>query len=150
VTVLRLLSALTTKHSHILNLLSCRIWFVRFFYRGELSFNTLVSIESRHCPCIGHVRGGSENGRQWYEEPNGGKLLCKKNTFHDFVDVARWLIDTRALTSPDRLSCEGLSAGGLLVAASALNEAPELSRAALMIVPYHLLTTCQCSPSLNL
>jgi oligopeptidase B len=85
---------------------------------------------------LAHVRGGAENGRQWYEEPNGGKLLCKKNTFHDFVDVARWLIDTRALTSPNRLSCEGQSAGGLLVAASALVEAPELFRAALLIVPF--------------
>jgi oligopeptidase B len=62
--------------------------------------------------------------------------LCKKNTFNDFVDVARWLIGIRALTSPDRLSCEGQSAGGLLVAASAIVEAPELFRVALLIVPF--------------
>merc|ERR1719491_2907048 len=42
---------------------------------------------------IAHVRGGGEMGRQWYEEPNGAKFLCKKNTFFDFVDVARWLIN---------------------------------------------------------
>ena len=35
---------------------------------------------------IAHVRGGGEMGRQWYEEPNGAKYLCKKNTFNDFVD----------------------------------------------------------------
>ena len=32
-------------------------------------------------------------GRQWYEEPNGAKYLCKKNTFNDFVDVAKWLTE---------------------------------------------------------
>jgi oligopeptidase B len=30
---------------------------------------------------IGHVRGGGEMGRRWYEQ---GKLLAKKNTFTDF------------------------------------------------------------------
>ena len=30
-----------------------------------------------------------------YEEPNGAKYLCKKNTFNDFVDVAKWLIEVR-------------------------------------------------------
>lgn len=32
-------------------------------------------------------------GRQWYEEPNGAKYLCKVNTFNDFCDVARWLLE---------------------------------------------------------
>lgn len=51
-----------------------------------------------------------------YEEPNGGKYLCKKNTFNDFVDVARFLVEE--WTTPDKLSCEGRSAGGLLIGAS--------------------------------
>ena len=38
---------------------------------------------------IAHIRGGGEMGRHWYEEPNGGKYLCKKNTFDDFVDVGK-------------------------------------------------------------
>jgi oligopeptidase B len=33
---------------------------------------------------IAHVRGGQELGRQWYED---GRLLHKKNTFSDFIDV---------------------------------------------------------------
>ena len=41
---------------------------------------------------IAHVRGGGELGRLWYEN---GKKLHKKNTFTDFVDGARHLIDTR-------------------------------------------------------
>lgn len=84
---------------------------------------------------IAHIRGGAEMGRQWYEEPNGAKYLCKKNTFNDFVDVGRWLVEGRKLTAPDRLSCEGRSAGGMLIGAS-INQAPELFRAAILGVPF--------------
>jgi len=86
---------------------------------------------------IAHVRGGGEMGRQWYEEPNGGKYLCKKSTFQDFVDVAEWLIsDTgKGITKPELLSCEGRSAAGLLIGAS-INVAPELFRAAILGVPF--------------
>lgn len=76
-----------------------------------------------------------EMGRQWYEEPNGGKYLCKKNTFNDFVDVARNFVNDRKWTTPDKLSCEGRSAGGLLIGA-ALNQAPELFRCAILGVPF--------------
>jgi oligopeptidase B len=82
---------------------------------------------------IAHVRGGGEMGRQWYEEPNGAKFLCKKNTFNDFVDVARHLLTE--WTTPEMLSCEGRSAGGMLVGA-AINQAPELFRAAILGVPF--------------
>eukprot|EP00592_Proboscia_alata_P003484 CAMPEP_0194370542 /NCGR_PEP_ID=MMETSP0174-20130528/18846_1 /TAXON_ID=216777 /ORGANISM="Proboscia alata, Strain PI-D3" /LENGTH=876 /DNA_ID=CAMNT_0039148057 /DNA_START=23 /DNA_END=2653 /DNA_ORIENTATION=+ len=84
---------------------------------------------------IAHVRGGGEMGRQWYEEPNGAKYLCKQNTFHDFVDVAKYLINDRKITTPSQLSCEGRSAGGLLVGAS-INQAPELFKMALLGVPF--------------
>jgi oligopeptidase B len=71
---------------------------------------------------LAHVRGGGELGRPWYEEPNG-KYLGKKNSFNDFVDIARWLTDEtseriaadekgRGITIPSKLSCEGKSAGG--------------------------------------
>jgi oligopeptidase B len=84
---------------------------------------------------IAHIRGGAEMGRQWYEEPNGAKYLCKKNTFNDFVDVGRWLVEDRKLTTPKLLSCEGRSAGGLLIGAS-INQAPELFQAAILGVPF--------------
>ena len=74
-------------------------------------------------------------GRQWYEEPNGAKYLCKKNSFNDMVDIARFLIVDRKLTSPEKLSCEGRSAGGLLIG-GAINQAPELFKVALMDVPF--------------
>lgn len=70
---------------------------------------------------------------QWYEDPTGGKYLCKKNTFNDFVDVANFLI--KEWTSPDKLSCEGRSAGGLLIGA-AINQSPELFRVAILGVPF--------------
>jgi oligopeptidase B len=84
---------------------------------------------------IAHVRGGGEMGRQWYEEPNGAKYLCKKNTFNDFVDVANWLVHDRKLTNSNLLSCEGRSAGGLLIGAS-INQAPELFKMAVLGVPF--------------
>ena len=84
---------------------------------------------------IAHVRGGGEMGRQWYEEPNGAKYNCKKNSFHDFIDVGRWLVNDKKLTTPAQLSCEGRSAGGLLIGAS-LNEDPELFGVAILGVPF--------------
>ena len=72
---------------------------------------------------------------QWYEEPNGAKYLCKKNTFNDFVDVARFMVEKKKLTSPDKLSCEGRSAGGLLIGAT-INQAPELFNTAILGVPF--------------
>ena len=66
---------------------------------------------------------------------DGAKYLCKKNTFNDFVDVAKWLIDERKLTTPALLSAEGRSAGGLLIGAS-INQAPELFKAVILGVPF--------------
>jgi oligopeptidase B len=81
---------------------------------------------------IAHVRGGGEMGRPWYVD---GKLLNKKHTFTDFIDVARYLIHEKQWTTTDLLSCEGRSAGGLTVGAS-LNLAPELFRVAILGVPF--------------
>ncbi|CAB9499500.1 Dipeptidyl aminopeptidase BI [Seminavis robusta] len=103
----------------------------------EASFSaTRLSLLNRGIVyAIAQIRGGGEMGRQWYEEPNGAKYLCKKNTFNDFVDVARYLIDTKKLTSPQKLTCEGRSAGGLLIGAS-INQAPELFKVAILGVPF--------------
>ena len=84
---------------------------------------------------IAHIRGGGKMGQTWYEEPNGAKYLCKTNTFNDFVDTAKWLINERKLTMPNLLSCEGRSAGGLLINAS-INQAPELFKVAILGVPF--------------
>ncbi|WP_280460523.1 S9 family peptidase [Nocardia carnea] len=94
---------------------------------------------------IAHVRGGGEMGRLWYEN---GKTLTKKNTFTDFVDCARHLVDN-ATTSADRMIADGGSAGGLLVGAVA-NMAPELFAGVLANVPFVDPLTSILDPSLPL
>lgn len=86
---------------------------------------------------IAHVRGGEYMGRQWYED---GKLLTKKNTFTDFIDVSKYLIE-QGYTSSPHLYASGGSAGGLLMGAI-VNMAPELYNGILASVPFvDVLTT---------
>lgn len=80
---------------------------------------------------VAHVRGGGERGRDWYVQ---GKKLKKKNTFTDFVDSTRWLLD-HGWGRPGRVAAMGGSAGGLLMGAVA-NMAPELYAAVLAQVPF--------------
>ncbi|MFZ8757844.1 S9 family peptidase [Microbacterium sp. HMH0099] len=94
---------------------------------------------------VAHVRGGGEMGRQWYED---GKILAKRNSFTDFVAVARHLV-TAGYTTPDRLVAEGGSAGGLLMGAVA-NLAPELFAGVLASVPFVDALTTILDPSLPL
>jgi len=70
---------------------------------------------------IAHIRGGQYLGRQWYED---GKLFKKKNTFSDFVDCSKYLIENN-YTSAKHHYAMGGSAGGLLMGA-VINLAPEL------------------------
>ena len=80
---------------------------------------------------IAHVRGGEYLGREWYEN---GKLLHKKNTFTDFVDISEYLIEQK-YTSPEHLYAMGGSAGGLLMGA-VINMAPELYNGVVAAVPF--------------
>ncbi|HFC12124.1 MAG TPA: S9 family peptidase, partial [Anaerolineae bacterium] len=80
---------------------------------------------------IAHVRGSQMLGRQWYDD---GKFLNKRNTFTDFVACAQHLIANN-YTSPEKMSMEGRSAGGLLMGA-VLNIAPHLFKAAVAGVPF--------------
>ncbi len=80
---------------------------------------------------IAHVRGGSEFGRQWYED---GRLLNKKNTFTDFIACAEHLI-SKKYTSRDRMIFAGFSAGGLLIGA-VINMRPDLCVGAVADVPF--------------
>ena len=80
---------------------------------------------------IAHIRGGQEMGRHWYDD---GKMMKKKNTFHDFIDVAEDLVKS-GYTSPARLVANGGSAGGLLMGAVA-NMRPDLFRAIVADVPF--------------
>ncbi|MGH7623005.1 MAG: S9 family peptidase, partial [Gemmatimonadaceae bacterium] len=81
----------------------------------EASFNfaVLSLVDRGFGYAIAHVRGGEEMGRAWYDD---GKMMNKKNTFNDFVDVGEYLEKER-YTSADRMVANGGSAGGLLMGA---------------------------------
>jgi oligopeptidase B len=94
---------------------------------------------------IAHVRGGEELGRQWYED---GKLLNKKNTFTDFIDVAEFLVE-EGYTNPGKLFAQGGSAGGLLMGAIT-NMRPDLFKGVLALVPWVDVVTTMLDESIPL
>ena len=94
---------------------------------------------------IAHIRGGEDLGRPWYEN---GKLLKKKNTFTDFVDCSKFLIEQK-FTSPEHLYAEGGSAGGLLMGV-VVNIAPELYNGVIAQVPFVDVMTTMLDDSIPL
>jgi len=46
---------------------------------------------------IAHIRGGEEMGREWYED---GKMFNKINTFNDFIDCGKFLVDNKYTFMP--------------------------------------------------
>ena len=80
---------------------------------------------------IAHIRGGDDLGQQWYLD---GKLDKRANTFNDFVDVARGLVE-QGWTSAGRIAIAGRSAGGELMGA-VVNSDPELWGAVIADVPF--------------
>lgn len=80
---------------------------------------------------IAHIRGGEYLGRDWYED---GRMLQKKNTFFDFIDAAKYLVQEGYTSSP-HLYAMGGSAGGLLVGA-VMNYEPQLFNGVVAQVPF--------------
>jgi oligopeptidase B len=80
---------------------------------------------------IAHIRGGDDLGQQWYHD---GKLDKRLNTFTDFVDVAKGLIEG-GWTSAGRIAIAGGSAGGELMGA-VVNSDPDLWGAVVADVPF--------------
>ncbi len=94
---------------------------------------------------IAHVRGGEDMGRYWYEE---GRQLKKMNTFHDFIDCAKHLIENRYCH--ESLCCAmGGSAGGLLMGA-VINMEPTLWKAVVAAVPFVDVVTTMLDDSIPL
>lgn len=94
---------------------------------------------------IAHVRGGQELGRGWYDN---GRLLNKKNSFTDFVDVTRGLV-AQGYAAKGRVAAMGGSAGGLLMGAVA-NIAPADYRAIVSLVPFVDVVTTMLDASIPL
>ncbi len=111
------------------------------------SFNSarLSLIDRGFAFAIAHIRGSQTLGREWYED---GKMLKKKNTFNDFIDCARFLIDHQ-YTNPDQLFAMGGSAGGLLMGA-VVNMAPELFKGVVAVVPFIDVVTTMSDPTIPL
>ena len=94
---------------------------------------------------IAHIRGGQVYGRQSYDD---GKMLNKKNTFYDFIDAGKHLIDEK-ITSSDKLFAVGGSAGGLLIGA-VVNMEPSLWKGAIAAVPFVDAVTTMADPTIPL
>lgn len=92
-----------------------------------------------------HVRGGEEMGRAWYEK---GKLLFKRNTFRDFIDATKYLLEN-GYGDRDKVFAAGGSAGGLLMGVIA-NEAPELYTGIIAHVPFVDVVTTMLDESIPL
>jgi oligopeptidase B len=108
--------------------------------------STIVSLLDRGVVyAIAHIRGGQEMGRDWYDN---GKLLHKKNTFTDFIDVTDTLVK-QGYAAPDRVAASGGSAGGLLMGAIA-NMAPEKYRVIVSQVPFVDVVTTMLDPTIPL
>ena len=116
-------------------------------YSMEDTFSTsrLSLLDRGFIFAIAHIRGGEELGRTWYED---GKLMKKKNTFTDFIDCSKFLIEQK-FTSPQHLYAEGGSAGGLLMGAI-VNMAPQLYHGIVAQVPFVDVITTMLDDSIPL
>jgi oligopeptidase B len=85
------------------------------------SANRLSMVDRGFSYAIAHIRGGDDLGYQWYLD---GKLMKRTNTFNDFVDSAKGLIEM-GYTAKGKVTASGGSAGGELMGA-VVNQAPEL------------------------
>ncbi len=102
-----------------------------FSYPATFSSTRLSLLERGVVVAIAHIRGGSEMGRQWYED---GKFLNKKNTFTDFIACGEHLI-AQGWTAAEHLAILGGSAGGLLMGV-VMNLRPDLCKAVVAHVPF--------------
>ena len=94
---------------------------------------------------IAHIRGGQFLGRAWYED---GKMQNKLNSFYDFIDCAKFLLEEK-YSNKDALFAMGGSAGGLLMGGVA-NMAPELFKGIVAQVPFVDVLTTMSDPSIPL
>ena len=97
--------------------------------RGYLPF-IFELLDKGFIVAYAHIRGGGEFGFKGYDE---GRLTHKKNTFYDFITIAKYLC--KHYTSKELLTIWGRSAGGLLIS-SVLNMEPELCNLAILGVPF--------------
>ena len=118
---------------------------ILFYGYGSYGINTEAYFRSSIVPLLNrnfihvlvNIRGGGEMGKHWYEQ---GRMLNKLNTFHDFNDAVKALLDMD-IGNKNKVFAQGGSAGGLLMGAI-INFEPELYTGILSGVPFvDVLTT---------
>jgi oligopeptidase B len=112
---------------------------------ADFNPNRLSLLDRGFVFAIGHIRGGSDLGRAWYEN---GRMLNKKNSFTDFIACAEHLIQ-EGFTSNKKLAILGGSAGGLLVSAC-LTMRPDLFQAVINKVAFVDVVTTMSDPTIPL
>ena len=107
--------------------------------------NRLSLLDRGFIYAIAHIRGSQTYGREWYED---GKMFNKINTFNDFIDCSKFLIQEK-YTDPNHLFAMGGSAGGLLMGA-VVNMAPDLYKGVIAAVPFVDVINTMMDPSIPL
>lgn len=102
-----------------------------YAYPPGFSITRLSLVERGMAFAIAHIRGGDDLGRNWYLS---GKKYDRWNTFTDFVDAAKGLVES-GHTAAGKISISGGSAGGQLMGVVA-NTDPELWGAVVADVPF--------------
>ena len=103
--------------------------------------NRILWLENGGIYAQANLRGGGEYGEEWHL---AGTKMNKQNVFDDFISAAEYMIK-EGWTTPQLLTIEGGSNGGLLVGAT-VNQRPELFRVAIPrvgvmdMMRYHLFT----------
>ena len=107
--------------------------------------NRLSLLDRGFIYAIAHIRGSQTYGREWYED---GKMFNKMNTFNDFIDCSKFLIQNK-YTDANHLYAMGGSAGGLLMGA-VVNMAPDLYNGIVAAVPFVDVINTMMDPSIPL
>ncbi|MDC0439773.1 prolyl oligopeptidase family serine peptidase [Gammaproteobacteria bacterium] len=126
---------------------------ILFYGYGSYGINIDATFRSSLLPLIDrgfvfaiiNIRGGGEMGKHWYEE---GRLLNKLNTFNDFNDVVKSVLDQN-IGNSKKVFARGGSAGGLLMGAI-INFEPTLYRGILSGVPFVDVLTTMSDPTIPL
>ncbi|GAA4809723.1 oligopeptidase B [Marinicella pacifica] len=111
----------------------------------SFSVSRLSLLDRGFVYAVAHIRGSQAKGRAWYED---GKMFNKLNTFTDFIDASKALLD-KGYGDPERMYAWGGSAGGLLMGAVA-NMAGDLYDGMIASVPFVDVVTTMLDESLPL
>jgi oligopeptidase B len=126
---------------------------ILFYGYGSYGINNDASFKQTLIPLLDrgfiyvilNIRGGGEMGKHWYDN---GRMFNKMNTFHDFNDGVRAILN-KGIGNQENVFARGGSAGGLLMGAI-INLEPDLYKGILSGVPFVDVLTTMSDPSIPL